>query len=176
MPAVETKHSPWPSPRNADINAAVNIGLRALAPPQDLLALHRVRLEKTTSKSQKIKKENTENFELWTTRKKGNRREVDFFGKAGIPVQLPEGTQIEGQYSKAFIDTLLICGNGQRLSIEKEGLPPLVHSKLLWGKIKSIKWELCFKINLKRIEKKGISGFDDLIDQYLNSQDDDIPI
>lgn len=147
--------------RNADINAAINIGWRGLAAPEALHLLHRVRLNSKkgvikpvyVNKREKALEKNW-NLDLLTDFEQSNDYTSAFWihSDSDIPPLAQYGTQQSGH----------TC--------------TLAQGKTLWKKIKSQHWELCHYFNLKILSKlkADTSELQRYIDKHkLISEDDD---
>lgn len=136
--------------RNADINAAINIGWRALAAPESLHLLHRVRLNKKKGEIKPVYSNKREkalekwNFDLITDVGQSNDLAASFWIDAGSDIP-----PMAHYRSTQPVNT---CR--------------LAHGKILWSKIKAQRWELCHCFNLKILEKLKIDT--SLLRQHLN--------
>jgi hypothetical protein len=127
----------------ADLNAAINIGLRALASPQAIHLLHKVRTEKTPAGELVPKQE-------------GNKRELALFGKKGAAFS---GIRMEEFKAGASKPNLFFDAAGIAKS-ERVGHPalgksgcPLAGGRSLWGAVKERQHARCLEMNRRRNEK-----------------------
>lgn len=164
IPAVKSNQPLLPV-RQADINAAVNIGLRAIAGPSCYHAHPRVRLAKAKSGANKGK---------WLTRIDNKREKAQFKDKAGEIVfgnLKADSDVLKGDNTNLFHDPLQISAFGYA-NITGVKHPPLAHASALLsrqknsagkpnGAVARLEWEVCHRINAerikndKRIEKSG---------------------
>lgn len=161
-----------PKVRQADINAAVNIGLRAIAGPHCFHAHPRVRIEKV------VQKEGAD--PTWQTRAKGNKREQVQFEKAhSVTVNL----SAESKLMKDATATLMydknkiakICAHFGQATIKGYQHEPLAHNAAIFsrqknekgeytGAVAKLEWKICKDINEARIAAwKGKRNADDEI-------------
>jgi hypothetical protein len=124
----------------ADLNAAINIGLRALASPRELPLLHKVRTEKNSA------------GEL-VPKQAGNKREMALFGKNGAAFKSVRMEEFKAGASKPnlFYDEVEIAQQ------ERAGYPALASSRALlaggralWSAVKANQWSRCQTINQQR--------------------------
>lgn len=144
-----------PKVRQADINAAVNIGLRAIAGPHCLHAHPRVRIEKAEPKK--------EANPTWQTKAKGNKREQVQFGRSHeVIVNLSEESKLAKDTSATLMyDKNRIAKYGQA-TIKGYQHEALAHNAAIFsrqknekgeytGAVARLEWEICKHINLARI-------------------------
>jgi hypothetical protein len=158
IPAVKGNQSLLPL-RQADINAAVNIGLRAIAGPNCYHAHPRVRLAKAKSGANKGK---------WITRT-DNKREKAQFNKTPAEIVFSDlkadSDVLKGDNTNLFHDPLKISAYG-RANITGVKHPPLAHASALLSRQKNVagkpngavarlEWEVCRRINIERLKKLG---------------------
>lgn len=183
IPAVKAKQALLPV-RHADINAAVNIGLRALAGPSCYHANPRVRLAKANSGANKGK---------WLTRI-DNKREKLQFSKTPAEVVFgdlkTDSDVLKGANTNLFHDPLGISSFG-RANITGIGHPPLAHASALLsrhknaagkpvGAVARLEWEVCHRINVERIKKLGFDASSLMVASGATrppaAEEDDIPM
>ncbi len=166
-----------PAVIQADINAAVNLGLRAIADPK-LWAIHpRLRTQRDSgnkkTKSKKATPSQQPEAKLLTREKrkfgeknppklvvvpenpvKGATRQPNFFadmaGLEALAVQLAKNNN-EYYWLKKEWATATIEGQNDQ--------PPLLHSKLFWGCVKAAQWYRTDSINEARFMKWRAKGF-----------------
>ncbi len=140
-----------PKLRQADINAAVNIGLRAVAGTHCFHAHPRVRIEKVTSKDGADQQ--------WRTKAKGNKREIAQFGKGfDVSVNLSaDSKRMKDSTATLMHDRNGIASYGQA-TIKGYEHKPLAHSTAIFGRNKDfpgavarLEWKICKDINTARI-------------------------
>ena len=140
--------------RQADINAAVNIALRAIAGPACYHAHPRVRLVKGKSGASKGK---------WIVSRKNKRESKQFSSDAEVNFQkLKEDSDVlKGENTNLFHDPLNISAFGFA-TIKGEPHPTLVHSSALLsrqknasgkpnGAVARLEWKVCQRINIGRL-------------------------
>lgn len=139
--------------RNADMNAATNIAWRGLASPEALPLLHRVRMAKA------------KNGHICTRRE--NAREKCLTAKDFTECRVPE--DVQEQFTAFFAPS----PSGQPMGYLLN--QPLEYGKKLWGTLKSRKWDICHRLNIRLLRK---AGFDTTILELATQQqgDDDIPL
>jgi hypothetical protein len=145
-----------PAVVQADINAAINLGLRVVADPS-LWEIHpRLRTQKSTDKK-------AQNASMLT-------REKRKFGEKGKPLSLSHEITDEKQpnYWADFADLEKLAnqlarenpkdngwlgGKWSTATIEGEtNLPPLISGKSFWGCVKAAQWKRVHEINRKRLD------------------------
>ncbi|MBE0543617.1 MAG: type V CRISPR-associated protein Cas12b [Verrucomicrobia bacterium] len=181
MPAVKARQPLLPV-RQADINAAVNIGLRAIAGPTCYHAHPRVRLAKGKSGASKGK---------WIVRRDNKREKAQF--KSPIEVTFtklkPDSDVLKGENTNLFHDPLGIAGYGCG-AIKDAANPPLAHASAIFsrqknasgkpnGAVARLEWEVCRRINIERLKRSGCDTA--LLDTVLQTappppDDDDVPM
>ena len=158
VPAVKSNQPLLPV-RQADINAAVNIGLRAIAGPGCYHAHPRVRLAKAKSGANKGK---------WITRL-DNKREKAQFNETPAEIVFSnlkaDSDVLKGDNTNLFHDPLKISAFGLA-NISGVNHPPLAHASALLsrqknsagkpnGAVARLEWEVCRRENVERIKKLG---------------------
>jgi hypothetical protein len=155
------KHNqPLPPVRQADINAAVNIGLRAIAGPHCYHAQPKVRLVKAKSGPDKGK---------WVTRRDNKRENVQFTEDAEVTFShlTADSEVLKGEATNLFHDPLEIASYGYA-RIRGQQHPPLVHAAAIvsrkkgangeaHGAVARLEWEVCHRINAERLKKWGLT-------------------
>lgn len=149
-----------PKVRQADINAAVNIGLRAIAGPHCLHAHPRVRIEKVATKGGAV--------QTWQTKAKGNKREQVQFGKVHeVIVNLSEESKLAKDATATLMyDKNKIARYGQA-TIKGYQHEALAHNAAIFsrqknekgehtGAVARLEWKICKHINSARLRKWGI--------------------
>lgn len=139
-----------PVVRNADSNAAVNIAWRALASPQALHLLHKIRLEKGT-KGIKLRQ--------------NSKREMAVDKKT---LEILQGIEQEKGSFLAFYGEKTVSPP----MVTLEGVP-LCHGKDMWGRLKQNRWLLCHRLNLRILRKVGLPCPE--LEKLLKEEEDDIP-
>lgn len=139
--------SPLPRQRQADENAAVNIGLRALASPSCHHAHPRISLQARGN-----------NY----VTKTGNKREKTLFGTAQKvefshwSVDLKEETGKQ-EHLTLFHDPASIAQWGfARIPLLKDN-PPFALQKSVLSQVKKMRWPICQRINQARLAKHNIT-------------------
>lgn len=133
--------------RNADINAAINIGWRAVASPTCFELLHRLRLEKKKGKSLTLRKSAP------------NAREKALTSTCFSIHDTLEETAgfFAGFYSSSKQEKVLV-------HYEQDGRScDFVHGKVLWGRVKSEQWKRCHELNQLEFRKAGFEEDAELI-------------
>lgn len=183
VPAVKSGQPLLPV-RQADINAAVNIGLRAIAGPSCYHAHPRVRLAKAKSGANKGK---------WLTRL-DNKREKAQFNKSPADIEFgnlkADSDVLKGENTNLFHDPLKISAFGFA-KINGAEHPPLAHASALLsrqknsagrpnGAVARLEWEVCRRINVERIKKLGCDASLLIIqpnaEASIADEEDDIPM
>ncbi len=183
VPAVKSGQPLLPV-RQADINAAVNIGLRAIAGPNCYHAHPRVRLAKAKSGANKGK---------WLTRL-DNKREKAQFNKSPAEIEFgnlkADSDVLKGENTNLFHDPLKISAFG---FAKINGLkhPPLAHASALLsrqknsagkpnGAVARLEWEVCRRVNVERIKKLGcdvsLLTIEPNAETSIADEEDDIPM
>jgi hypothetical protein len=164
----------------ADINAAINIGLRAVADPREWSIHPRLRTQRQTQKSAKketkesrlqTQADQTADHTLYT-------REKRKFGETNLAVKILQSKgakQDENRTPNFFADfanlsTLVqqdlahsallkdwTCAELTDYSLDHA----LVHDKSFWGAVNELQWERCREINRQRLEHWGVQVEDD---------------
>jgi hypothetical protein len=130
--------------RNADINAAVNIGWRALAAPQSLHLLHKIRMNKTPKDIQVVR---------------ANEREKVAFKKDGLQLSGIRIEDIEGSgHFNVFYDATAEWKKGKRGVSGGQETVSIRYSKILWKEVKDNRWKLCDELNNRILSKIGLNG------------------
>jgi hypothetical protein len=156
--AAVREDQPVPPIRQADINAAVNIGLRAIAGPHCYHAQPRVRLIKAKSGPDKGK---------WITRRDNKRESVQFTDAVEVTFShlAPDSDVLKGEATNLFHDPLEIASYGfARISGQQH--PPLAHAAAIvsrkkgangeaHGAVARLEWEVCRRINFERLKQWG---------------------
>ncbi len=149
--AAIKKDQPIPAIRQADINAAVNIGLRAIAGPLCYHAHSRVRLVKGSSGENKGK---------WLIRRDNKREYVQFDANKRVEFKnlVDDSNVLKGENTNLFHDPMEIAAYGFA-QIKECQHPPLAHASAIFGKkngaVTRLSWELCRRINNDRLKKAG---------------------
>jgi len=183
VPAVKSNQPLLPV-RQADINAAVNIGLRAIAGPGCYHAHPRVRLAKAKSGANKGK---------WITRL-DNKREKAQFNKTPAEITFSnlrtDSDVLKGDNTNLFHDPLKISAFGFA-NINGVKHPPLAHASALLsrqknsagkpnGAVARLEWEVCRRVSVERIKKLGCDVPPLMIESNLKvstaDEEDDIPM
>jgi hypothetical protein len=154
--AAVTANQPLLPIRQADINAAVNIGLRAIGGPSCLHAHPRVRLAKGKSGGNKGK---------WVTRRDNKREGAQFIAPAEVTFQklASDSDLLKGDYTNLFHDPKGIAWYGLA-RIQDSLHPPLAHASDIFsrgkdatgipnGAIARLEWEVCRRINVEWLKK-----------------------
>lgn len=142
-----------PVVRNADRNAAVNIAWRALASPQALDLLHKIRMEKGAKGIGLLQKS------------KRNKREKVLDEKS---LEICGKPEVESGEFRAFYG-----GKASAPAVVKLGGVPLCHGKEMWGRLKRSRWLLCHRLNVRILKKVGIPCPE--LEAWLKEENDDIP-
>ncbi|OGX36711.1 MAG: hypothetical protein A3D87_01715 [Omnitrophica WOR_2 bacterium RIFCSPHIGHO2_02_FULL_50_17] len=152
--AAVKEDQPLPAIRQADINAAVNIGLRAIAGPSCYHAHPKVRLIKGESGTDKGK---------WLPRKgkEANKRENAQFGNVDLDLEVKfnrldiDSDVLKGDNTNLFHDPLNIACYGFA-TIQNLQHPFLAHASAVFsrqkGAVARLQWEVCRAINSRRLE------------------------
>ncbi len=183
VPAVKGNQPLLPV-RQADINAAVNIGLRAIAGPGCYHAHPRVRLAKAKSGAHKGK---------WITRL-DNKREKAQFNKTPAEIVFSnlrsDSDVLKGDNSNLFHDPLKISAFGFA-NINGIKHPPLAHASALLsrqknsagkpnGAVARLEWEVCRRVNVERIQKLGCDASlltsKAILEASTKDEEDDVPM
>lgn len=127
----------------ADINAAFNIGLRALAAPDQFHVHQRVRSHKKSGQ--------------WAAQG-DSKFEKARFGKGKVINYAPSGDSIKEAASKNimnfFVDIAHVA-EYDTAKFEDKLLPQFISTnKGLWGKVRDIQWERCLQMNEIRIKSR----------------------
>jgi IS605 OrfB family transposase len=169
--------------RQADINAAVNIGLRAIAGPSCLHAHPRVRLAKGKSGANKGK---------WITRRDNKRENAQFAASVEVEFRklANDSDVLKGENTNLFHDPFGIASYGFA-SLADHKRSPLAHASAIFsrqknsrgepnGAVARLEWEVCRRFNNNRLQKlslgKALGG------KGLNStnlspdEEDDVPL
>jgi hypothetical protein len=130
----------------ADINAAANIGLRAIAAPEALHLIHKVRTEKKGAN-------------LLCKRK--NAREKAAFGTDAIQVSMAaDSKQTKKNVPNFFYDGHRVAGSEQT-QIKVSGTPiPVASSVAIWSKVNETFLDHITSINNTRLQKFGLPSVD----------------
>lgn len=144
----------------ADINAAFNIGLRALAAPDQFHVHQRIRAEKAGG--------------CWIARGKGKLDMARFGGKGETITYTPADSERRDVSSKSimnfFVDLHQVAAF-DRATFESGSLPQhLTTNQGLWGTVKDLRWGRCLELNRRRLEKLNGSR------RTAAAQPDDIPM
>lgn len=160
----------FPKIRQADINAAVNIGLRAIAGPNCIHAHPRVRIEREGQKGKGGKSKKSAKTTAkepasgkWTTRRDNKREKAQFStAKEVIFTNLSDDSTVLKE-SKATLmhDPLRIASYG-RATITDADHPPMAHNAAIFsrrknelgqfnGAVARLEWDVCEAINAGRI-------------------------
>ncbi|MGH9466790.1 MAG: type V CRISPR-associated protein Cas12b, partial [Terriglobales bacterium] len=132
---------PVPPLQQADINAAINLGLRAVADPRDWRIAPRLR---TTRKAKKL---------LANEKRK--------FGAAQPLIELTGASTGEDSRPNLFADfaglrSTRLCHAS--LNVGEQGTPPLLTGKSLWGYVQEQAWPAVDRINTARLRQWEIEG------------------
>jgi hypothetical protein len=164
-----------PAVVQADINAAINLALRAIADPR-LWAIHpRLRSQREGGdKSGKAKKQKAKQEVSGTpTEDKLLTREKRKFGEAGKPLTIKRASDAKPDDTRQpnfFADLAGLNELAEQLAMKNQreyswltkewtsaeisgetSTPPLVHSKSFWGTVKAKQWERIQAINTARL-------------------------
>ena len=150
--AMVGKDAPVPKIRQADQNAAVNIGLRAIASPQCLHAHLRVRME---GKGEAYRP------------KRGNKREKVLFALASDAVFKNWRVNFSDEVKKKpninlFYDPNHIGTWGVADLSSSSVSDPLTHAGDIWKTVNNGKWKLCQRLNEERVRRNGWAKVDDI--------------
>ena len=148
------------SVRNADMNASANIAWRALAAPERLELIHRLRLNKTAKGELKL--------QLINSREK-SLKDKELVRTA--PEQVEKSGLITAFYGEPPYGPPLCYLQ------DDSSLIPFTYSKHVWGYIKNQAWDICHRLNIRLLENMGYNA--DSIKQLLESScpdGDDIPM
>lgn len=142
--------------RNADINAAINIAWRALAAPEALHLLHRVRLcnEKGNIKpkySNQREKALKKSWVFTPISTSANNRSHDFSTAFQIDQTLPIKSLAHYSSQESKLNYSLVSG------------------KDLWSYMKKQRWNLCHQFNIKVLKKLNIDTSP--LERFLAKQD-----
>lgn len=137
--------------RNADINAAINIGWRGLAAPEALHLLHRVRLNKKKGEIKPV---------YSNKREKALERNWNF-------KLIADTAQSSDLASSFWIDAESdIPPMAQYCAPLAESTCQLAHGKTLWSRVKEQRWALCHSFNIRVLQKVGIDTT--VLQRYLD--------
>lgn len=177
VPAVKATQPLLPV-RQADINAAVNIGLRAIAGPTCYHAHPRVRL---------IKPKKGPNKGKWIVRLDNKREKAQFAAPSEVTfAKLKEDSDVlKGDNTSLFHDPSGIAGYGFG-KIKGEQHPQLVHASAIFsrqknaagrpnGAVARLEWEVCRRINAERLKKLGYDPESLSVPNDVADPTDDIP-
>ena len=159
-----------PTVRQADVNAAINIGLRAIAGPTCYHAHPRVRIQRAgTSGMKGTRKRKTDaaasepKMNAWTTRRDNAREKAQFTKaeKVTFTNLSADSDALKGDHVTLFHDPHKIGRFGQAC-IEGVTHPQLCHSSAIFSKSRNergepigavarLEWEVCQRINAARI-------------------------
>lgn len=129
---------PLPS-HQADLNAAANLALSAVAAPTAFNVFRKIRLEKKGKKIVLVR---------------SNKRENAAFSKAHI---VSGEALTQKAHQNAFFDLGQVASSGQ---LDYEGrTQPLVTSLALFKTVKDWRWEMCRILNNQILAKAGLKGF-----------------
>jgi IS605 OrfB family transposase len=148
-----------PPIRQADINAAVNIGLRAIGGPRCYHAHPRVHL---------VKGDKGPNKGKWITRRHNKKEKVQYEFPATVTFShlATDSEVLKGEATNLFHDPLEIASYGlARISGQQH--PPLAHAAAIvsrkknangeaHGAVARLEWEVCRRINVERLKKWGL--------------------
>lgn len=129
-------------PRNADVNAAINIGWRALAAPNRFELLHRLRLEKNEKGLIKLRKTGA------NIREKSLNKDL---------FKLLQKDEMTAGFSAIFY-TPQSSTQASALYEEAGHCAHFIHGKRLWGQVISRKWQRCHEINYRILQKEGFEN------------------
>lgn len=164
-----------PALAQADINAAINLALRAIADPR-LWNIHsRLRtLREGDRKPGKIQKRKTAQAAASADAARLLTREKRKFGEAGkaLAASHPANAKLnDTRQPNFFADFAGLHSIASQLSQEnheyswlirewtsaiiegEDGSPPLIHGKSFWGCVKAAQWSRCREINAARLDK-----------------------
>ncbi|MCB1227754.1 MAG: type V CRISPR-associated protein Cas12b, partial [Verrucomicrobiales bacterium] len=168
-----------PKIRQADINAAVNIGLRAIGSPNCFHAHPRVRIEREVPKSKKSKKSvvstsNVAGPSKWITRRENKREKAQFESATEVSFKKlsVESTLLKEGKATLMHDPLGIASFGHAM-IREHDHPRLAHNAAIFsrrknelgqctGAIARLEWGVCEAINAYRMKawrEKASGGF-----------------
>jgi len=157
--------------RQADINAAINIGLRATAAPQCLDVHHRIRSVRE-GEEYRVRRENNREKACWS----GEHAPVIVFRDAGQKKSLAASSQ----NPNFFVDCVRVA-RFDRVSIK--GAPadlPFASGRGLWGTLRKLEWQLINRCNNDRLEKWGFGRPLDesapRFDEVAEDEDDDVEL
>lgn len=172
-----------PAVVQADINAAINLALRAIANPK-LWRIHpRLRTQRESDNRPVKGKKVRANLDSVTTAAEAKflTREKRKFGETGKPLtvhRLPSAKPDDTRQPNFFADFAGLDMLAQQLAQENrehawltrewesadiagEDLkPPLIHGKSFWGCVKAAQWWRCEQINNQRLAKWGLGEQD----------------
>jgi hypothetical protein len=151
----------------ADVNAAINLGLRAIADPRLWEIQPRLRTGRPDAETGKRRKGEAVRTQPPATPSSGTpsaapkltTRERRKFGEAGIELKLGQaakGSALEDTTNPNYFRDLA----GVATWDEAEVLDPLtgkpirlVSGKALWGEVKKRQWQCCAEINMRRMKQ-----------------------
>jgi len=185
----------FPKIRQADINAAVNIGLRAIGGPQCYHAHPRVRIQtegskKKTKRSGKKRESIRVVAARWLTRRDNKREKAQFPEQCEVKLKLSADSVLLKSGTAALThDPLGIAAYGSALIAEAKH-PSLVHQAAIFSRAKNengeytgavarLEWEICNRINNARIRKWLLAKStesDAAISTECPEEEDDVPM
>lgn len=137
--------------RNADINAAINIGWRGVAAPESLHLLHRLRLNKKKGEIKPV---------YSNKREKALEKSWNF--------NLIANVEQSNDFASSFWidDKSDIAPMAQYCAPQSDNTCNLAHGKTLWSRVKEQRWELCHCFNIGVLQKVGVDTSE--LQRYLN--------
>ncbi|MFA7344399.1 MAG: hypothetical protein WC003_08855 [Terrimicrobiaceae bacterium] len=186
----------FPKIRQADINAAINIGLRAIGGPQCYHAHPRVRIEMEGGSQKGKQSANNSNQAViasgkWLARRANKREKAQFVADFEVHLQLPPESTLLKDVSATLVHDP--CGIAQYgcASIQKVNHPRLVHQAAIFsrrknesgqftGAVARLEWNVCRILNAARLRSWGIgppAGWEPRKPHDLKTDpDDNIPM
>lgn len=160
----------FPKIRQADINAAVNIGLRAIGGPNCFHAHPRVRVEREGSKGKGSKgkrgrtSDNQPASGKWLTRRENKREKAQFGSAKEISfMKLSEDSALLKESKTTLMHDPFGIASYGHASIQECDHPPLAHNAAIFsrrknelgqfnGAVARLEWDICEAINAARIQ------------------------
>lgn len=179
----------FPKIRQADINASVNIGLRAIGGPRCYHAHPRVRIElegstKKTKHSGKKSNSDTNTSGKWLTRRDNKREKAQFPEQCEVKLELSANSILLKDGSATLMhDPLGIATYGRAL-IANAKHPLLVHQAAIFSRMRNergeftgavarLEWEICRIINASRVREWGVKSYDENIAKPASKNEGD---
>jgi len=141
-------------PSQSDINAAINIGLRALAAPDCLHARPRWRVEFATDKSQKV------TLQPITPKEQRNKLEIALWSEASLTWEKP--AELASLASDGRKRTLLFHDPARLARFDRGNMMllgrnhPIATSRGIFTAVKQHAWARAFELNRARLGKAGL--------------------